>query len=264
MLHTAGGMVGGDRLSLTANLLPQAQALVTTASAAKVYRSNGTPIHQTTQLKLSESTSLEWLPQETIIFDGALYRQDLRVDLAPGAVWLGWDITRLGRSARGERFLSGLWQSHIEVWQGDRLLWLDPQQIVGGSEMLQSLHGLAGCPVIGSLAFVGQTVSQELVEQARLLWTKGKGQRAEGRGQKVNIAAEPLSQAPNLDLNLESQELTALYSEVGVSRLMSGLLCRYRGHSSTEARRWFVQVWHLVRRECLQRSECIPRVWQLF
>ena len=44
---------------------------------------------------------LEWLPQETILFNGAIYRQDLRVELATGASWLGWEITRFGRSARG-------------------------------------------------------------------------------------------------------------------------------------------------------------------
>lgn len=234
MLHTAGGVVGGDRISLKAALMPQSQALVTTAAAAKIYRSNGKEAYQDTQLTLGADTCLEWLPQDTIVFDGARYQQNLRVDLAPGAVWLGWDITRLGRSARGERFLSGRWRSHTEVWQGDRLLWLDPQQIEGGSELLNNLHGLGGCPVIGSFALVGLEVSRELVEQARELWTEDR--RHEGRAQA---------------------------GEVGVTRLMSGLLCRYRGHSSTEVRHWFIQVWHLLRRSCLQRSACLPRVWQL-
>jgi urease accessory protein len=218
--------VGGDRLSLKVHLSPQAQALVTTAAAAKVYRSNGQTAYQDTQLTLAEGACLEWLPQDTIVFDGALYQQHLRIDLAPGAVWLGWDVTRLGRSARGEKFLSGRWRSAIEVWQGDRLLWLDPQQVAGGSESLDSLHGLAGCPVVGSFAFIGQIVSPELVEQARLLWTGSREQ-------------------------------------IGVTRLMSGLLCRYRGHSSTAARHWFIQVWHLIRQDCLGRSTCVPRVWQL-
>jgi urease accessory protein len=52
-------------------------------------------------------------------------------------------------------------------------------------------------------------------------------------------------------------------AEVGVSRLMSGLLCRYRGSSTIEARQWFISVWNLVRPLYLQRPVCIPRVWQL-
>jgi urease accessory protein len=224
MLHTAGGIVGGDRLSNRVTLHANAQALITTAAAAKVYGSNGQEAQQTTHLSVAEGACLEWLPQEAIVFNGAMYRQEMRVDLAPGAIWMGWDLTRLGRSARGEKFARGRWRSTIEVWQGDRLLWVDPQCIHGGSEMLDSLHGLAGCPVIASFAMLGQPVSPETIDKARSVWS--------GTG------------------------------EVGVTRLMAGLLCRYRGHSTTEARRWLIQVWQEVRSTYLSRNACFPRVWQ--
>lgn len=239
ILHTAGGIVGGDSLSLNVRLHPHAQALVTTAAATKIYGSNGREARQTIHLSVAEGACLEWLPQETIGFNGAIYRQDLRVELASGATWLGWDITRLGRSARGERFDSGEWRSRTSVWQGDRLLWVDPQWIQGGSEMIDSPYGLAGCPVIGSFGWVGQTVPSELVEQARLLWQEVCSQTAEEPGSKGDRTPR-----------------------AGVTRLTSGLLCRYRGHSTAEARRWFIQVWHLVRAH-LGRSGCVPRVWQL-
>ncbi|HEY9640894.1 MAG TPA: urease accessory protein UreD [Coleofasciculaceae cyanobacterium] len=228
MLHTAGGMVGGDRLSSVICLHPQSQALITTAAATKVYRSNGAEAKQSTHIRLAAGACLEWLPQETILFDGAIYRQNLRVELEAKATWLGWDITRLGRSARGETFLSGEWRSHTEIWQQGQLLWVDPQRLIGGSDMLQSLHGLAGYPVVASLSFIGEPVAPELVSKARALFTP----------------SEPASQA-------------------GATRLSSGLLCRYRGYSTAEARQWFVQVWHLLRAERMGRSGCIPRVWQL-
>lgn len=228
ILHTAGGIVGGDRLSFDICLQPQSQALITTAAAAKIYRSQGQEARQVTRLQVAAGACLEWLPQEAIVFDGAMYRQDLRVELEADAVWLGWDIARLGRSARGERFLSGVWRSRTEVWQQGRLAWVDPQQITGGSEGLMSPHGLAGCPVIASFAFIGQSVSPELVARVREQFTQ---------------LASPDAQA-------------------GTTRLMSGLLCRYRGHSTAEARRWFVQVWQLLREEHLGRSLCLPRVWQ--
>ncbi|GAB4241906.1 MAG: urease accessory protein UreD [Elainellaceae cyanobacterium] len=231
MLHTAGGIVGGDRLSVQVTLHPQAQALVTTAAAAKLYRSNGKEATQTIALSIAEGACLEWLPQETIVFDGACYRQNLRVELAANATWLGWEITRLGRSARGETFNRGTWRSHTEVWQAGRLLWFDPQWIEGSGEMLESEHGLGGYPVIGSFAFIGQPVSKEWVEKARSLWVRSETGSETG--------------------------------EVGVTRLMNGLLCRYRGHSTIEARQWFIQVWHLLRLSCMGRSGCIPRVWQL-
>jgi urease accessory protein len=231
MLHTAGGIVGGDRLSSQICLHPHAQVLLTTAAATKVYGSNQES-NQAIHIQVAENAGLEWLPQETIIFDGARYRQVVRVELEPGATWLGWDIARLGRSARGERFLSGEWRSHLEVWQAGQLLWVDPQWLLGGSEMLQSAHGLSGCAVVGSFGFVGREVSQEFVAEVRSL-----------------LADEG-----------DATEFPA--ADMGATRLMNGFLCRYRGRSTTEAKQRFIQVWDLLRRDYLERSRCLPRVWQ--
>ena len=229
ILHTAGGIVGGDRLSLNFHLEPLAIALITTAAAGKVYRSNGLQAIQSIQMQVDADACLEWLPQETIVFNGAVYRQDLRVELAQGASWLGWEITRFGRSARGERFLQGNWRSHTEVWQQGHPLWIDRQWLPGGEEIINSPHGLAGQPIVGSLSWVGQAVSPDLVQQARSLWTA----------------------------------VAARQGEAGVTRLTTGLLCRYRGSSTTEVRNWFMDVWQLLRLSFLGRPACPPRVWPL-
>jgi urease accessory protein len=225
ILHTAGGMVGGDRLAAKLHLQPNAHALITTAAAAKIYGSTGSESQQTVEIEIGEGGGLEWLPQETIVFDRALHRQAMRVNLAAGTTWLGWEITRFGRSARAEKFTQGDWRSHTEIWQAGVPLWIDRQWLPGSQAIFHSPHGLAGCPVVGSFAFVGQVVTPELVQQVRSLWT--------GQG------------------------------EVGATRLRSGLLCRYRGASSSEARRWFLQVWRVVRLAYFDRDLCIPRVWQL-
>ena len=170
VLHTAGGIVGGDRNSLSFHLQPNAQALITTATASKIYRSNGLQAKQSIQIQVDADAYLEWLPQETIVFDGAIYRQDLHVELAPGAKWLGWEITRFGRTARGERFLTGDWKSHTEVWQQGVPLWIDRQWLPGGEKIIDSPHGLARQPIVGSLAWIGQAVEPEIVEKARVLF----------------------------------------------------------------------------------------------
>jgi len=226
ILHTAGGMVGGDRLGFNVQLQTQAQALVTTAAAAKIYRSLGPAAQQTVQIQVEPGAWLEWLPQETILFNGAVYRQDLRVELAETSTWLGWEITRFGRSARGEQFLQGNWRSHTEVWRRGRPLWIDRQSLPGGEGAIRSLNGLNHHPVVGSFAFVGRTVETDWIEKIRDLWDKGE---------------EP--------------------GEAGVTRLLEGLLCRYRGPSSQSARRWFLQVWNLLRCVYQERPACPPRVW---
>ncbi|MFQ4144051.1 urease accessory protein UreD [Chlorogloeopsis sp. ULAP02] len=225
ILHTAGGIVGGDRLSCNFHLEPDAQALITTATASKIYRTNGLQAKQTINIQIDANACLEWLPQETIVFNSALYRQDLRVELATGASYLGWEITRFGRTARGEKFVQGEWRSHTEIWQQDKPLWIDRQWLPGSDKIFHSPHGLNGQAIAGSLVWVKGAVSHDIIEKARELW-HGEG-------------------------------------EVGVTRLEHGFLCRYRGSSTTEVRNWFISVWQLVRVSFLSRVSCLPRVWQM-
>ncbi|MDY6802504.1 MAG: urease accessory protein UreD [Cyanobacteriota bacterium] len=232
ILHTAGGVVGGDRLSIDLHLRPETSALITTAAASKVYRSKGLLAKQNINIKVEEGACLEWLPQPLILFDAANYRQDLIVELAPGSSWLGWEIIRFGRSARGERFLEGKWRSHTEFWRENRPLWIDRQRLDGGEKMLESPLGLAGCSIAGSLVWIGQPARAEIVEKTRSLW-------------------EATSGASSREGQLQA----------GVTRLPEGILCRYRGNSIADVTNWFMAVWHQLRLSFLGRPSCRPRVW---
>jgi urease accessory protein len=228
LLHTAGGIVGGDRLSSRLLLEPHTQVLLTTAAAAKIYRSSGLTAQQTVEIEVGNHAHLEWLPQETIVFDRALYHQHIRVNLGRGATWCGWEITRLGRSASGEQFLAGQWRNAIEIWQNGQPLWIDRQQLTGSGEQWQSFQGVAGQPIVGTLAMMGISVEPEVVQRARDLW----------------IGADP----------------AMVY---GVTRVQGGLVCRYRGSDRQAVWRWFKAVWNLVRQRYRGRTACLPRVWQI-
>jgi urease accessory protein len=232
ILHTAGGVVGGDRLRIDIDLQPLARAAITTAAAGKIYGSNGTIATQQIVQNIGENACLEWLPQETIIFDRAIFHQQLQVNLAPTASWLGWEINRFGRTARGERFTSGEWKSATEVYRVGKPIWIDRQCLSGGNT-IDSPHGLAGYPIVGTLAWIAgnatdlghHIISKDLVEETRSLFN-----------------GEP--------------------SKIGVTRLTEGLLCRYRGDSTTEVRQWFTAVWHLLRHTFLDSPPLHLRVWQ--
>lgn len=224
-VHTAGGMVGGDSLVADWHLQPQTRVLMTTPAASKIYRSSGATAQQKISIQLEAGSCLEWLPQETIIFDGAIYCQDSRLELAPDACWLGWEITRFGRSARGEKFSKGDWHSHTEVWRQGVPLWIDRQQIPAA--LSQTPGGLAGDRVAASLAFVGKSAEKDIIEQIRHIW-----------------------------------ETIECPGTIGVTRLLEGLLCRYRGDSTQAARRWFVAVWQFLRPWYLSRTVCLPRIWR--
>ncbi len=155
LLHTAGGIVAGDRLDYTLQLAAGARVRCRSASAGKIYRNEGQASHTHISITQAPHSYLEWCPRESIVFNAAQHQQQLRIDLAPGAIWVGWDIVRLGRTARGEHFQQGSWRTDIEIWQAGQPLWLDRQQINGGSSSLTSLNGLAGQSVMASLCVVG-------------------------------------------------------------------------------------------------------------
>ena len=150
------------------------------------------------------------------------------MNLDPNACYLGWEITRFGRTARGEIFNQGQWKSCTEIWQNGCPVWIDRQGFIANEEILNSPHGLGGKPVIATLTWVGQPVSEDIVKNIRQLW---------------------------------SQRETS--SQAGVTQLISGLLCRYRGNSTQEVINWFTDVWQLLRQNYTGKSIVKPRVWQL-
>lgn len=107
ILHPPGGVVGGDRLELDIKLEDGAEALLTTPASGKFYRSMGQPAVQTVNLRAGENASLEWLPQETIVYDGAHVRSEVHIQTEVNTRFFGWEMICFGRPAAGESFLHG-------------------------------------------------------------------------------------------------------------------------------------------------------------
>jgi urease accessory protein len=125
LLTISGGLVAGDRLTISATVEEGAAAHVTAAAAEKIYRSTGATTAVTQHLAVADRAWFEYLPPETILFDGARLRRDTRIELAPGAGFLGGGILVFGRQARGERLTHGLVNECWEVWRNGALAWGD-------------------------------------------------------------------------------------------------------------------------------------------
>jgi urease accessory protein len=132
LVTTSGGLVAGDRLTISLRAAAGAVAHVGTSSAEKIYRSAGpttTTIDQA--IAVGEQGWLEYLPQETILFDGARLRRQTAFNLATDAGLLSGGIIVFGRRARSERFTYGLLHEQLEVWRDGRLTWGDALHIAG-------------------------------------------------------------------------------------------------------------------------------------
>ena len=241
LLHTAGGLVGGDQLSINLNLKPNSRCLLTSVAAQKVYGSVGrSQLHpqgawarQQVLAELEAETDLEWLPQELVLYADALFEQSLSVTLPMDGSFLSAEIVRLGRTAANETLGQGCWRSSIELQrrtpEGKRWELVDKLEISNAA--LKGVHGLNQQPVFGTL-----------------VWA----------------APFPLpTDKLNSLLNDVRQDRKGLEGSMHCGVLPQGLIARYSGFSSRDARFWFSRIWARTRRARNLAAPQIPRVWPL-
>lgn len=173
LVHPPGGIVGGDTLTLEANLAAGCHALITTPSATRFYRSAGEPAMQTVVAALADGARFEWLPQETLVYDAALAGNRMRFELAADAEMIGWDLVALGLPAAGQPFARGHYRQDLTLWSGGHCRWIERGMVRGDdAELLDGPTGLAGARVFATLWFaVGAAMAtgrrEALVEAAR-------------------------------------------------------------------------------------------------
>lgn len=160
LLNTSGGLVGGDSIAVKVALGGGAQALVTSQAAEKVYRSAGADSRIENHLVVGDDAWLEWLPNETILFDGCRLRRRMRIDLAPGAQLLAGEITVFGRLARGERITHGFLHDAWSLHRDGRLIWADALRLEDDiAATLDDRHGFGGGRALGVLVCAGRAAS---------------------------------------------------------------------------------------------------------
>jgi urease accessory protein len=125
IVTTSGGLVAGDRLDIAVHLASGAAAHVTASAAEKVYRSTGSTTTIGQSLSIGVGAALEFLPPETILFDGARLSRQTAIELGRGSGFLGGDIIVFGRRARGERFTNGFLRDVWQVRCNGELVWGD-------------------------------------------------------------------------------------------------------------------------------------------
>ncbi|WP_247268709.1 MULTISPECIES: urease accessory protein UreD [Pseudomonas] len=220
IVHPPGGIAGGDRLNISARVEADAWAQITSPGAAKWYRAAG-PAYQQLDLKVAAGATLEWLPQETIVYSAAQAELTTSIELEGDARLFYWDVVALGRPASGERFDLGHFQAHLDIRRDGRLLWHERQRITGNDGLLDSPIGLDGNPVFATLLVSGE-IDAELLERCRSLGHAVRGD---------------LTQLPGL------------------------LVARCLASEALLARAWLIDLWRLLRPALLGREAQPPRIW---
>ena len=228
VIHPPGGIAGGDRLEIDIDVGDEARALVTTPGAAKWYRTDGARAAQHATLSVARGACLEWLPQESIVFDGADAATSTTIACAAGATCIGWDIVVLGRRAAGERFVRGAFRQDLTLSCEGRTVWRERTRLTGGDPLLASPVGWDGHAVAGTLWAWGSVLSGDDLERCRLV-----------------AMARP---------------------RAGVTALANGresglVVARALGDSVEAVRELLHELWTIIRPALTSRSAVTPRIW---
>jgi urease accessory protein len=125
LVNTGGGIIGGDRAELSFDVDAGADAMITTQSAEKIYRAQNVPAEVALSLRAGAGARLEWLPQETILFEGAKLKRSFALDMAEDARVTLLEATTFGRIAMGESSISGLLADRWRLRRGGKLIFAD-------------------------------------------------------------------------------------------------------------------------------------------
>ena len=167
-VNTAGGIAGGDRFEIEITAGEESRIALTTAAAEKVYRAEGPAAELEITLKAAAGSHLSWLPQETILFDGARLSRRIDVDLAESASLLLAEIMVFGRTAMGERMLHGELVDRWRLWRGDKLVFAETVRLDGNiGEKLGKVAVANGGVAVGTALMVPG--DEALVERVREL-----------------------------------------------------------------------------------------------
>lgn len=227
VVHPPGGVVGGDRLAITIRAAAGASAFVTTPGAGKWYRANGNVSEQQVNITVEDGASLEWMPQETILFDAANVGFEQNVVLGKDAVYIGCEVLCFGRTASGESFASGRVRQRTSIRRDGRQVWFEQGVLEAGSNAMKSASGLGGKTVCATFIGVGGPASAAVIAGLREAGAEIKGGN----------------------------------DAFGVTQMKSVVVVRYLGDSSEVARELMMLAWKSLRPALSRREAVVPRIW---
>ena len=165
MVNTSGGVAGGDQLETTVFAGPSARLTITAQAAERFYRAlpDSGPSVVRTAIGVGADATVEWLPQETILFEQSALDRSLTVDLASDSRFLSVETLVFGRAAMGERVMTTRLSDRIQIRRGGALLLHDAIRIIGESDALLAKPWIAdGARVVTTLVYVAPDAEARL------------------------------------------------------------------------------------------------------
>ena len=245
-LHPPGGVVSGDELKINLVAQDKASVLITTPGATRLYKARKPAAGErsykqklSNRIKISDGSSVEWLPMETIVFNESDTVSKTRVDLDDSSVFLGWEVCCLGLPASNKPFESGHLSLSFEIFKNEKPVLVDKLSFSAESPVLTAKNGLDSSVVSG-------------------IFVAGPGGEMQN---SVNDDQAYLSVEEVLDSIRNKMVALKAENKFSITYFNGFYLCRYLGSSAEQARELFLEAWRVLRPVLLKRTICPPRIW---
>lgn len=160
-LNTSGGLTGGDRLDYHLTLGAGCRMIATTQTAERAYSSTSGAARMNVDMTLGEGAHLDWLPQETILFDTAQLRRRTRITLAENATCLMAETVVLGRAAMGETVSALDFHDWRQISRGNAPLHLEALDL-NAARLAAGAAGLNGARAFATVVMVAPNAADAL------------------------------------------------------------------------------------------------------
>ena len=164
LVNTGGGVAGGDSYRIAMTLEEGAAVEATTTAAEKIYRSDGPSARIATTLALEAGARLFWLPQETILFDGARLDRTLTIDIGADAELLAVETLVFGRLAMGEARIEAALNDFWRLARAGRLVFADAVCLEHAGASLDRPACGAGARAVATILAAAPGVEGRLTE----------------------------------------------------------------------------------------------------
>lgn len=190
-INTAGGITGGDHLQWRADVAPGGRLVITTQACERSYRSTGDTAHVETTLRVGAGAHLDWLPQETILFEASKLARRLTVHLEEAATLTAVEAVLLGRDAMGEEARDAEFSDSWRIYRGGRLIHAEESRLKGQGDERDELALLRGCRAFASILHIAGNADQagNLLERVRALHPANGLIAASANGERLVIRA---------------------------------------------------------------------------
>jgi len=155
-LNTSGGLTGGDRLTYHLDVPGSCEVTATTQTAERGYASPGPAAQVRVTARVGAGGRLNWLPQETLIYENAHVSRETKVELAGDATCLMVEMIVVGRHAMGEMPRNARFTDRRLISRDGHPVWAETLHLdaraLSRTDQPAVLNGARCCAIIALIA----------------------------------------------------------------------------------------------------------------